>query len=118
MAGVGSVLRNSSALRVFSREIRRSFYLSSRTLKDRNEDGNWLPLKQEDATIAVHAGYDPKEHPNGPLVPPISLGTTFEQHSPGQFKVQFSTKMIGEIIERQRAKGLNNLTCQRPAETL
>ena len=92
MAGVSGILKNSAALRSLCRNTR---VFSSSICNQKNEQngGTWLPLNKEDATIAVHAGYDPKEHPNGPLILPISLATTFEQESPGQFKVQVNAMM-------------------------
>ena len=52
-----------------------------------SEEHGFLPVDPEFATIAIHSGYNPKEHPSGCVVPPIALSTTFEQDGPGDHRV-------------------------------
>ena len=51
------------------------------------EEQGWLPVDSKFATIAIHSGYNPKEHPSGAVVPPIVLATTFEQDGPNVHRV-------------------------------
>ena len=39
------------------------------------------------ATRAIHAGQDPSQWTSRAVVPPISMSTTFEQHSPANTAV-------------------------------
>ncbi|CAL8143574.1 unnamed protein product [Orchesella dallaii] len=52
-----------------------------------NGDGpTWLPADSSFATKAIHSGYKPKDHTFAPVVPAISLSTTFEQDAPSQHR--------------------------------
>jgi len=46
----------------------------------------WLPQDPSFGTTAIHAGYKPKEWSYAPVVPSISLSTTFEQDAPAEHK--------------------------------
>lgn len=50
---------------------------------------NWLPVDPNFATAAIHSGYIPKDWTYAPVVPAISLSTTFEQEGPAQHRVSF-----------------------------
>jgi len=47
----------------------------------------FLPIDPNYGTTAIHAGYKPKDWDYAPVVPSISLSTTFEQDGPAQHKV-------------------------------
>jgi len=49
-------------------------------------DSAWLPQEPGFATIAIHAGYKPKDYDFAPVVPAISLSTTFEQDGPSEHR--------------------------------
>ncbi|CAL8147622.1 unnamed protein product [Orchesella dallaii] len=46
----------------------------------------WLPTDSGFATAAIHSGYVPKDWSYAPVVPSISLSTTFEQDAPAQHR--------------------------------
>ncbi|ODM98441.1 Cystathionine gamma-lyase [Orchesella cincta] len=46
----------------------------------------WLPVDSTFATTAIHSGYKPKDHTFSPVVPAISLSTTFEQDAPSKHR--------------------------------
>ncbi len=48
----------------------------------------WLAQEPGFATKAIHAGYKPKDYSFAPVVPAISLSTTFEQDGPGEHRVE------------------------------
>lgn len=48
----------------------------------------WLPQNQDFATAAIHSGYKPKDYTFAPVVPAISLSTTFEQDGPAEHRVR------------------------------
>lgn len=50
----------------------------------------WLPVDSSFATAAIHSGYVPKDWSYAPVVPSISLSTTFEQDAPAQHRVIFA----------------------------
>jgi len=50
------------------------------------EGPQWLPQDPEFATTAIHAGYRPKDYSFAPVVPAISLSTTFEQDAPAEHR--------------------------------
>lgn len=50
---------------------------------------SWLPVDSGFATAAIHSGYVPKDWSYAPVVPSISLSTTFEQDAPAQHRVIF-----------------------------
>lgn len=52
---------------------------------DESQSG-WLPIDPNFATLAIHTGYNPKDLPSAPVVPPIQLSTTFEQDGPGEHR--------------------------------
>lgn len=54
--------------------------------KDASPSG-FRPGFQHFATQAIHVGQDPEQWESRPVVLPISLATTFKQHTPGQSSV-------------------------------
>jgi cystathionine gamma-lyase len=56
------------------------------------------------ATIALHTGHEPFEHGGigNPVIPPITLSTTFQQRVPGEYKYDYSRadNYSREILEK------------------
>lgn len=57
-------------------------------VNDFKEESAWLPRDPGFATVAIHAGYKPKDFDYAPVVPAISLATTYEQDAPAQHRVR------------------------------
>jgi len=53
-------------------------------LGDSNKE--WKPIDPNFGTIAIHSGFVPKDHTYAPVVPPISLSTTYEQDEPAKHR--------------------------------
>jgi len=51
-----------------------------------NETSAWRSGDKNFATTAIHSGYSPSDASFSPVIPPISLSTTFEQDGPGQHR--------------------------------
>lgn len=66
----------------------------------------WLPTDAGFATAAIHSGYIPKDWSYAPVVPSISLSTTFEQDGPAQhrgFEYTRSGNPTRQILEETLA---------------
>lgn len=93
---------------------------------DATSDCKWLPQDPGFATKAIHAGYKPKDYSFAPVVPSLTLSTTFEQDSPGQHRV-YSHWILPKFIQRFIATvtycwkfphiGVWLLSCWKPYET-
>jgi len=62
----------------------------------------WLPVDPSFATTAIHSGYIPKDWSYAPVVPSISLSTTYEQDAPAQhrgFEYSRSGNPTRQILE-------------------
>jgi len=59
---------------------------ATRTMNNGNAP-KWRPVDKNFATTAIHcSGFAPSDLNHGPVVPPISLATTFEQDAPGKHR--------------------------------
>jgi len=70
------------------------------------EEPNWLPQDLSFGTTAIHAGYKPKDWSYAPVVPIISLSTTFEQDAPAEhrgFEYSRSGNPTRKILEENLA---------------
>jgi len=46
----------------------------------------WKSLDRSFATLAIHSGFKPTDEIQSPVVPSISLSTTYEQDAPGKHR--------------------------------
>lgn len=51
---------------------------------------SWKECDKDFATAAIHAGYKPKDFTFAPVIPSITLSTTFVQDEPSKHRVSNS----------------------------
>jgi len=59
---------------------------------DAAEGKGWKSLSKNFGTAAIHAGYNAKDFSHAPVIPAITLSTTFVQDEPAKHRVRLRIK--------------------------